>query len=329
MHVAFVGPAFLDGFFLPSMQALERAGHRATRYTDPAAFTADTEALATLDVLAALPNFPIGAGLMDKAPNLRALISPITGTEGFDEPEASARAILVANGHIEENYTSMGEAAVMLALAALYDLHGTERRLRENLPRPAHLTARTMMGKTVGIVGFGKIGQVVASRLQTWQVSLLASVRTPRPLPGYVSAVTLDELLDRSDVVIVAAALSDETRGMLSYDSLRRMKEDAVFVNVSRGGIAPDADVHRLAVERPRMRLALDVFDPEPLAPDSPLRDLPNAILTPHQAGHTFETHDRLPHVLAEAVADVIEGRVPRYVRNPGIADRWIARWAR
>jgi D-3-phosphoglycerate dehydrogenase len=82
-----------------------------------------------------------------------------------------------------------------------------------------------------------------------------------------------------------------------------------------------------LAAERPDMRVALDVFDPDPLEPDSPLRRLPNAILTPHMVGHTRETHERLPVVLLDNIERVIAGELPQYVRNPEIAAAWRSRF--
>ena len=107
----------------------------------------------------------------------------------------------------------VGEAAVLLILASLYDLHATERVLRENLPRPAHLTARQLMGKTVGIIGFGRMGAVIASRLSTWKARLLVTVQTERPLPGHVEAAPLEALLAESDVVVVASALTAKRSG--------------------------------------------------------------------------------------------------------------------
>ena len=205
--------------------------------------------------------------------------------EGFDVSAATENGILVANGQIAENTVSMAEAAVLFTLASLYDLHGTERYLRENLPRPSQVRARMLMGKTVGLIGFGKIGQAIAERLSVWGVRLVASVRTPRSMPAYVTSQSLDEVLATSDVVIMAASLTPESQGMLDLDALRRMKPDVVFVNITRGGIIPDDTLATLAAERPAMRLALDVFDPEPLKEDSPLRDLPNAILTPTHGG--------------------------------------------
>lgn len=327
MQIDFVGPPRFAGLFQLSIDALNAAGHAARWFRDPGRYPADTD-LATLDVLVALRNERVTGALMDRAPRLRALISPVTGTEGFDERAASERTILVANGQIPENYVSMAEATVMLILAALYDLNGTQRVLAENLPRPEHLRARTLSGKTVGLIGFGQIAQSVAARLAPWQCELLAAVRTPRPLPAHVRAVSLDELLGASDVVVVLTGLTEETRGMLDAAKLSRMKPDVTFVNVARGGIVDQNALARLAAERPDMRIALDVFDPDPLEANSPLRRLPHAILTPHMVGHTRETHERLPIVLLESIERVLAGELPRYVRNPEIGAAWRARWA-
>jgi D-3-phosphoglycerate dehydrogenase len=184
-----------------------------------------------------------------------------------------------------------------------------------------------LSGKTVGLIGFGQIAQSVAARLPPWQCKMIATVRKPRPLPDYVRAVPLDELLAESDVVVVLTGLNDETRGLLDAAKLARMKPDVTFVNVARGGIVDQNALARLASERPDMRIALDVFDPDPLEPDSPLRRLPNAILTPHMVGHTRETHERLPVVLLESIEKVIAGEAPDYVRNPQIIDAWCARF--
>jgi phosphoglycerate dehydrogenase-like enzyme len=323
----FVGPTFLDDLFAPCLRELETAGHETRRFADAAALRADTEAKAGMAVLVPLSDLRVDAELMDEAPNLRALVSPVTGTEAFDEAAASDRGILVVNGQIEENYKSMAEAAVLLILAALYDLPGAERLLRENLPRPARLKARMLKGKTVGLIGFGQIAQAVAARLSTWEARIIASVRTPRPLPPHVGSVSLDELLSTSDVVVVLSSLTTESRGMLTNERLEQMKDDVVFVNVSRGGIVDDDALAALATRRPAMRLALDVFEPEPLRIDSPLRVLPDAILTPHMIGHTVEMHTQLPLTLRDNVCAVLEGRVPAYVRNPNAVARWMQRF--
>ncbi|WP_336814936.1 NAD(P)-dependent oxidoreductase, partial [Bosea sp. MMO-172] len=303
---------------------LQRRGHRVARFATRKDLIAAEGALESLEILAASSSFSADRELFVRMPRLRALVSPVTGVEGFDVSAATAHGILVANGQIAENSVSMAEATVLLILASLYDLHGTERCLRENLPRPPQVHARMLMGKKVGLIGFGKIGQAVAERLSVWGVRLAAYVRTTRPMPAYVAAQGLEEVLATSDVVIVAAALNPESRGMLDLDALRRMKPDVVFVNITRGGIVRDDSLAALAAERPAMRLALDVFDPEPLNENSPLRDLPNAILTPHMVGHTKESQARLPEAFCENLLAVAERRVPDYVVNPSVIETWL-----
>jgi D-3-phosphoglycerate dehydrogenase len=324
MQIDFVGS--LEGLYRPAMEALAAQGHVTHVFETPEAFHAGAN-LATLDVLVGVGPLGIGASVMDRAPRLRALISPVTGTEGFDEAAASERLILIANGQIAENYLSMAEATVALILAALYDLNGAQRQLAENAPRPRVPRARMVMGKTIGLIGFGMIAQGVAERLAPWQCRLLTTVRRARPLPPYIAAAPLDTLLAESDVVVVLAALNAETRGLLSLEKLRLTRPEVVIVNVARGGIVDEGALVTLARERPGLRVALDVFETEPLPPDSPLRALPHAILTPHAVGHTRETVQRLPVVLLENIERAIAGEAPDYVRNTAIIEAWRQRW--
>jgi phosphoglycerate dehydrogenase-like enzyme len=102
-----------------------------------------------------------------------------------------------------------------------------------------------------------------------------------------------------------------------------------VLVNTARGGIIDEAALVDLARERPAMRIALDTFAIEPLPADSALRDLPNTILTPHMVGHTVESHAVLPGVAIDAIASVLAGNPPLYVRNPEVIPAWLQRWSR
>ena len=326
MQIDVVGPSFLDSLYSPAIEILRAQGHEVRRFAEPETYL-QAQSLPTADILVSIGGIRIGEEELDGAPRLRALISPVTGTEAFDQEAATRRNVLIANGQIEENYVSMAEAAVMLVLAALYDLNGTQRLLRQNLPRPEHVRARMLMKKTVGLIGFGQISQAVARRLSTWDCRMLAFIRHPRELPSYISSTPLDQLLGQSDVVVVLTGLDAETRGMLSMDKLRLMKPAVTFVNVARGGIASDDDLLALARERPQMRLALDVFAPEPLDAASPLRELPGTILTPHMVGHTVETHDRLPLVLEENIRRALNGDVPDYVRNRDVIEAWQDKW--
>ena len=327
MHIDFVGPSNFDEIYRPVMEGLAGEGHDLRRFPVVPRYRDEAEP-ASLDILVGIGPFRVDGSFMDRAPRLRALVSPVIGTDVFDEAAASARTVLVANAQMPESYISMAEAAVLLILAALYDLPRAQRILADSAPRPHPLPGRMLMNKTVGLIGFGQIAQAVAARLEPWGCRMVATVRTPRVLPAHVESVPLDTLLAGADVVVVLTELNGQTRGMLGLDRLRLMKPDVAFINVSRGGIAPDAALVELARERPEMRLALDVFDVEPLPKESALRALPGAILTPHMVGHTRESHALFPVVLLETLRRVMKGVAPQYVRNPAILPSWRAKWA-
>lgn len=325
--IDFLGPDDFGGIFEDAIRELQAEGHDVGRYTDGAEWLASGR-ISKVDVLVDVDVLQVGAAEMEAAPQLRALIGPVIGTEEFDHAAATQRGILIANGQTVENYTSMAEAAVMLVLGSLYEFDRSITYMATPSARPGYPRARMLRGRTVGIVGLGKIGMAIAERLQGFACDVQAHVRTPRDLGPHIRPAGLDDLLKTSDVVIVATELNEHTRGMLGADKLALMKEDVVFVNIARGAISNDAALAKLAVERPKMRLALDVFEPEPLDPASPLRTLPNAILTPHMVGHTADTFDRMPLILLENIRNALDGKAPQFTLNPSVIPAWTAKWA-
>lgn len=327
--VVCVGLAALDFIFDPIVAGLRQRGHEVLYYTSYSQFERESAAaLASAGVLVAVSNFPCTRELMVRAPQLRALVSPFIGTEGFDEAAATALGIIVANGQVAENYLSMAEATILLILASHYSLHWWEQQLRDNLPHPPRVPGRMLKGRTVGMIGFGHIARAMAHRLHAWEVRLQTYVpRLRLPLPNGVTRVQLDELLRTSDVVCVLAGLNAETYGMLDLNRLRLMKPDAVLINTARGGIIDELALAQIARERPGLRIALDTFAQEPLPIESPLRTLPNVILTPHAIGHTQESLAALPQAAIENVSRVLRGELPLYVRNPDVIPEWTRRW--
>jgi phosphoglycerate dehydrogenase-like enzyme len=125
----------------------------------------------------------------------------------------------------------------------------------------------------------------------------------------------------------VLTNLNSGSRGLLNAERLRLLKPGAVLVNTARGAIIDEAALVAVARERPDLLLALDTFTVEPLPADSPLRDIPNAILTPHMLGHTQESSDALPDAAVENAQRILAGELPLYLCNPEIVARWQARW--
>lgn len=184
-------------------------------------------------------------------------------------------------------------------------------------------------GRTLGIVGFGKIGQTLADKARALGLRILAcdaymsqdAIRQRGAEP-----MSLDDLLAQSDFVSLHTPLTPETRGLLNADRLRRMKPAAFVINTARGGlIVTDALVRALQAGW-IAGAALDVFDPEPLPADHPLLALPNLIATPHMAFYSEESMLELERQAAQNVAAILSGRRPASVVNPEVLK--LPRWA-
>jgi D-3-phosphoglycerate dehydrogenase len=297
-------------------------------YTDDDARHHNIASFRGTDALVVTPRFRCSLELMASIPGLRGVVSPVTGIEGIDVSAATDLGVIVANGHTRENSESLAEATILLVLAALYDLHGSESVLRHNLTRSAQPTARMLRGKTLGMIGFGEIARAMAARLSGWDLRILACARRIHATPADVTWGGIDELLRASDVVCVLASLNAETEKLLDAERLRLLKPGAVLVNTARGAIIDETALYQVAVERPDLRLALDVFTTEPLPSDSPLHTLPNAILTPHMVGHTQESIAAIPATAVENVRRILAGELPLHICNPEAIERWRARWS-
>jgi D-3-phosphoglycerate dehydrogenase len=267
--------------------------------------------------------------MLTAAPRLRAIISAVTGVDGIDMAAATDCAVVVGNAQTEENVIGMAEATVLMMLAARYDIEGAQERVRQKLWRPPQLKAHQLRGKTVGLVGLGKIGRETARLLAPWEPVLQYSARRDADLAGLppITRVDLDTLMCTSDVVVILASLNPETRGMINGERLRLMKKSAVLVNVARGAIVDEAALAAALRDGAIARAALDCFAVEPLPETIPLRRVPNVILTPHMIGHTVEAHHSLEVATRDNLERVLAGQPPRYVVNPAVLPAWTAKW--
>ncbi len=156
------------------------------------------------------------------------------------------------------------------------------------------MTSRTLSGRVLGLIGFGRISQQTVRLLSAWDVGeIMAHTRSPRPAdwPG-VRFADLPDLLRRCDVVVVNLPATPQTRGLLDRSRLGLMKPGSYLVNASRGGIVDERALAELLHSGQLSGAAVDTFAVEPPPSDSPLRSAPNAILTGHEAGHTVEMFD-------------------------------------
>jgi phosphoglycerate dehydrogenase-like enzyme len=261
----------------------------------------DLEAWRSTNILVSF-GVPCSRADMEAAPELKAIITPSLGYEGIDVEAAERRGIAFANGRVAENFESVAEAAMLFILTALYRLRDAEDRLRRGEVRSGPPRARMLKGKTVGIIGYGNIAKALIERLQGWETHILLSNRSQVPATLALEQCDLERLLAESDIVLPLLPLTPETDKLLSRSQLLAMKPGAILINLSRGAIVDEDALSDPEVVDHLGTIALDVFVNEPLAPDSPLRALPDHILTNHEISHTQEN---LGALFATAVANI------------------------
>jgi phosphoglycerate dehydrogenase-like enzyme len=255
------------------------------------------------------------------APGVQVLARTGIGYDTVDVPAASARGILVCNTP-EGPTVSTAEHAVMLILAVAKNLPESVRRLRraEGDYYGRH-GAVELDGKTLGLVGYGRIARRVGAACAALGMKVIAYDRLAPEGDGRAAMQeTFRELLERADVVSVHVPLTAETRHMFDDTAFASMRDRSIFVNTSRGGVADQAALLR-AVDSGRLHgVGLDVTDPEPLDPDHPLLHHPSVIVTPHVASGTREGRRRIFQMAVQQVVDVLEGRRPAHPVNPEVS---------
>ncbi len=281
--------------------------------------------LAQAELLVLTIRHHCGRDALLSAPRLKGICFPTAGVESLDIDVASELGILVGHGATPENWIGMAEATVLLLLGLLYNLHSAERVLRERLPLAQHKRAKQLSGKTVGLIGFGRIARAVASRLQAFDARLLAySPRTkPETVPSDVVLTDLETLLRSSDVVLVMVSINPESIGLLNWERLCLMKQSAYLVNTARGKVVDEAALVKVLRDGRIAGAALDTFAIEPLPVDSPLRQLDNVILTPHIIGHTHEAAQSLKSALINNARNILQNEPPVYCLNSEAVERW------
>jgi D-3-phosphoglycerate dehydrogenase len=280
-----------------------------------------------VDVVLASHHETISAAVMSAAPRLRLVVVPFIGTDRIDVAAATRLGVLVANSPTQENFIAVAEAAIGLALMLLKRVKHNEARLRGGEWARRIDRGEFLFGKTVGIVGLGRIGAHVARRLAGWDVRLIAAdpyATAEQARAHGVELVDLGTLLAESDVVTLHTVLTDETRGMIGEKELSRMKPTAILINTARGGLVDEDALARAIDERWIAGAALDTFAEEPLGPSSALRrvDAERLVLTPHNVSHSEAGRVANLRLALDQVLALGRGETPAHVVNPGAIAR-------
>jgi glycerate dehydrogenase len=259
---------------------------------------------------------PVPASVIDQSPGLQFIALTATGFDCVDGEAARRREILVANVP-EYGTASVAQFvfALLLELCHHVGLHAEAVRAGHWSRSPEFCFWKTpqveLAGKTMGIVGFGRIGRRVGGVANGFGMSVLANGRSPAAVSfDYpFTWVTLDELFTRADVISLHCPLTPETAGLVNRARLLLVRPNAMLINTSRGGLVVEAELAEALNDGRLAGAAVDVVSQEPIRPDNPLLTARNCIITPHMAWTTREARQRLLDATIANVANFLAGR--------------------
>jgi D-3-phosphoglycerate dehydrogenase len=272
----------------------------------------------------------VDAEVLDAAPKLKIVARAGVGLDNVDVKTATERGVLVVNAPTS-NIHSAAEHALALLLSAARQIPAADATLREHAWKRSSFSGTEIFGKTVGVVGLGRIGQLVAQRLAAFEAHIVAYdpyVSAARAAQLGIELLSLDELLGRADFISVHLPKTPETAGLIDKEALAKTKPGVIIVNAARGGLVDEAALAE-AVSSGHVRAAgLDVFSKEPCT-DSPLFELAEVVVTPHLGASTEEAQDRAGTDVAASVKLALAGEfVPDAVNvGGGVVSEEVAPW--
>ncbi|HWM55388.1 MAG TPA: phosphoglycerate dehydrogenase [Solirubrobacterales bacterium] len=270
------------------------------------------EAIAGYDAILIRSATQLTAELIERADNLKVIGRAGTGVDNVDIAAATRRGIVVANAP-ESNSIAAAEHSLALALALFRNVPRADASLAEGRWDRANFKGAELYGKTLGVIGFGRIGQLVARRAQGFEMEVVAfdkfvTAERFREL-GVEGLDDLDELYARADVITLHVPKTPETVNLIDADAIAAMKDGARIVNCARGELV-DLDALLAGLESGKVGgAALDVFPAEPFT-DHPILSRPDVVVTPHLGASTAEAQDRAGIVTAEQVTAALNGGV-------------------
>ncbi|SCK19862.1 (S)-sulfolactate dehydrogenase [Variovorax sp. HW608] len=295
-------------------RALERLRAAHEVVFDPTLFARQSELLAAAQDAHALivrNRTQVRDDLLDALSKCRAVGRLGVGLDNIDVPGCRARGIEIVPA-VGANARSVAEYVVTCAMLLLrYSHYSVGSSLADGRwVRPARPEGHEVAGRTLGLIGFGSIGQLtgrLASRLDMRVVAHDPSLRADAPIDFECQMLPLDTLLATSDVISLHIPLMPETRGLINAERLALMQPGAVLINAARGGIVDEAALAHALLEGRLRAAALDVFEDEPLPSGSVLAGVPNLLLTPHVAGVTADSELRVGELVAERILTLLK----------------------
>ncbi len=275
------------------------------------------ERIADFDALVVRSETKVTAPIIEAGKRLRVVGRAGVGVDNIDVAAATLHGILVVNAP-RGNIVAAAEHTIALVLALARSVPQADASIRRGEWTRSKFTGVEIRGKTLGVIGLGNVGSEVSKRAHGLEMDVIAFdpvVSVERAELFNVQLVTLDELLQRADFITVHVPLVEANRGLIGARELAMMKPTARLVNTARGGIVDEAALYKALKAGHPAAAAADVFELEPPG-ENPLFTLPNFVGTPHIAASTVEAQASVAFDVAEEVAAVLAGDMPRYAVN-------------
>jgi phosphoglycerate dehydrogenase-like enzyme len=256
----------------------------------------------------------VSTDMIQKGARLKMIHKWGAGYDSIDIKAAAERGISVART-TGSNSIAVAEHAILLILALYRQLIDTVNELKSGqwLKGTRRLTNFELRGKKVGIIGFGNIGKAVARRLKGFETQTFYFSRFDQSLEikkelGVEGPLPLEQLIEKSDIITLHCLFNEETKHLMNADRLKSMKKSAILINTARGKVVDEKALYKALKNKDIAGAGLDVFENEPLDPDNPLLKLPNVVVTPHVAAHSYDTFRLTANRVYQNIKRMAEG---------------------
>ncbi len=262
--------------------------------------------------------------LLDHAQNLRFVVRAGVGVDNIDLDECTRRRVVVMNAP-DGNTISTAELTFALILSLARHIPAADASMRTGKWDRKKFMGTQLAGKTLGIIGFGRVGRAVAERAQAFGMTEVAydpfvPERVARHL-GLSIVPRLEDLFAEADIITLHALVTDDTRGLINAENIAKMKDGVRIINAARGKLINAADLAEALKSGKVAGAAIDVYDTEPPTPDNPLLGLPNVIYTPHLGASTVEAQEAVAEQAAQQIVNALFHDRFDNVRNRAVFD--------
>lgn len=265
------------------------------------------------------------SAVLDNFPSIKVLSNFGVGYDNINIDDATIRGVAVCNtpGVLTAATAEIAWALLMSAARRVPEAIGYVKAGEWSSWGPTMMLGQPIVGQTIGIVGYGRIGQEVANMARGFGMRVLAWDRTPHTKPqDGVEFVSLEDLLTEADYVSVHVPLSPETTNLIDEDALGKMKPNAILVNTSRGPVVDQDALVNALTNGTIWAAGLDVTTPEPLPMDHPLHQTPNCVILPHIGSATITARDAMSSLAARNIIAVLNGEMPPHIVNPTVFEQ-------